>query len=50
MRPNRPIYLDHHATTPMDPRVLAHYGGDIRLAALGPRDARMHAALPAESG
>ena len=23
MRPNRPIYLDHHATTPMDPRVLA---------------------------
>ena len=23
MRPNRPIYLDHHATTPLDPRVLA---------------------------
>lgn len=23
MRPNRPIYLDHHATTPADPRVLA---------------------------
>jgi cysteine desulfurase len=23
MRPNRPIYLDHHATTPCDPRVLA---------------------------
>jgi cysteine desulfurase len=23
MRPNRPIYLDHHATTPPDPRVLA---------------------------
>ncbi len=23
MRPNRPIYLDHHATTPVDPRVLA---------------------------
>jgi cysteine desulfurase len=23
MRLNRPIYLDHHATTPMDPRVLA---------------------------
>lgn len=23
MRPNRPIYLDHHATTPIDPRVLA---------------------------
>nr|WP_314074575.1 aminotransferase class V-fold PLP-dependent enzyme [uncultured Roseococcus sp.] len=23
MRPNRLIYLDHHATTPMDPRVLA---------------------------
>lgn len=22
MRPNRPIYLDHHATTPLDPRVL----------------------------
>lgn len=21
MRPNRPIYLDHHATTPLDPRV-----------------------------
>ncbi|MCW8085468.1 cysteine desulfurase family protein [Sabulicella glaciei] len=23
MRPDRPIYLDHHATTPLDPRVLA---------------------------
>jgi len=23
MRPNRPIYLDHHATTPLDPRVVA---------------------------
>jgi len=23
MLPNRPIYLDHHATTPVDPRVLA---------------------------
>jgi len=23
MRPNRPLYLDHHATTPPDPRVLA---------------------------
>jgi cysteine desulfurase len=23
MRPNRPIYLDNHATTPLDPRVLA---------------------------
>jgi len=23
MRPNRPIYLDHHATTPLDPRVAA---------------------------
>lgn len=23
MRSNRPIYLDHHATTPLDPRVLA---------------------------
>ena len=23
MRPNRPIFLDHHATTPLDPRVLA---------------------------
>lgn len=23
MRPNRPLYLDHHATTPLDPRVLA---------------------------
>jgi len=23
MPPNRPIYLDHHATTPLDPRVLA---------------------------
>lgn len=23
MRPNRPIFLDHHATTPVDPRVLA---------------------------
>ena len=23
MRPNRPIYLDHHATTPLDPRVLS---------------------------
>src|SRR5690349_7463825 len=23
MRPNRPIYLDNHATTPPDPRVLA---------------------------
>ena len=22
MRPNRPLYLDHHATTPLDPRVL----------------------------
>jgi alkane 1-monooxygenase len=29
----------------MDPRVLAHYGGDIRLAALGPRDARLPAAV-----
>lgn len=34
----------------MDPRVLAHYGGDIRLAALGPRDARVLAALPADMG
>src|SRR5919112_6278614 len=23
MRPNRPVYLDNHATTPLDPRVLA---------------------------
>ena len=23
MRPNRPLYLDHHATTPLDPRVQA---------------------------
>lgn len=27
----------------MDPRVLAHYGGDIGLAALGPHDARQRA-------
>ncbi len=26
----------------MDPRVLAHYGGDVRLTALGPRDARLY--------
>jgi alkane 1-monooxygenase len=25
----------------MDPRVLAHYGGDVGLTALGPRDARL---------
>jgi alkane 1-monooxygenase len=31
----------------MDPRVLAHYGGDVRLAALSPRDARLGAGLPA---
>lgn len=30
----------------MDPRVLAHYGGDIRLAALAPRDARMRGGGP----
>ena len=34
-----PIYMDDHATTPMDPRVLEFYRGDISLVALKPRDA-----------
>lgn len=38
----------------MDPRVLAHYGGDVRLAALGPHDAPLRNAplgpVPGENG
>lgn len=34
----------------MDSRVLAHYGGDVRLVALSPRDARLCASLPGDAG